>query len=640
MCGICGFVHHNETTLNTPQLQRMTDTLRHRGPDDSGLRLMRRDGDPAQSFDDGDVGLGQRRLAIIDLSPAGHQPMSADDGRLWTVFNGEIYNFREIRAELEPKGYRFRSASDTEVILAAYREWGADCFRRFIGMFTIALWDGELLLARDRLGIKPLYYAYQNGCFIFASELKAILTHPQFSARLSLPALQQYLYFLYVPAPLSIFEDVFKLLPGHWLRLKRNGEIEQQAFWQIPETLRRFSKTNPEISIPNLRKVNDKIDEADALTRLDELILSAVRYRLISDVPLGAFLSGGIDSGAVVAAMRQIQPGGQLKTFTIGFREADFDEADYARQVAERLATDHHCLYVTPQDFFDLIPKLPDHYDEPFADVSALPTALVSQLARQEVTVSLSGDGGDELFWGYTRYRWLQKYRWWDRLMPSPLRPLFTAERNRWAHGRTRKLLSSLSSRSLAEVYGFLIGSGLQFDQIAALTGQAFDPSTTPFFQHWSRRPQADFVDLHTYLPDDILAKVDRASMMFGLEARVPLLDHRLVEFAMQLPPELKYQNGQQKYLLKKWLFRHLPAELFQRRKQGFGVPIHRWLQKDLKYLLDDYLNPARIRSGGLLNTDAVQFYVAEHLRGDYNHQYILWALVMFEMWQERYLSI
>jgi asparagine synthase (glutamine-hydrolysing) len=619
MCGIAGFASFAGAGGDETVLRRMGDSLRHRGPDAEGYFL-----EPG-----GKVGLAHRRLAVIDLSETGAQPMRSPDGERVIAYNGEIYNFAEIRAELEAKGMRFRGGSDTEVILAAYAAWGADCVRRFIGMFAFALWDRTdraLLLARDRLGIKPLYVYRRGSLLLFGSELKPLLRHPEFSAEIDERALGYYLQYQYVPAPHCILKDCRKLLPGHVGILSGEGAWEEKPYWEAAP----FYHGPPPPST-----------EDEAVEELDSLIRSSVRYRMISDVPLGAFLSGGIDSSLVVAMMQSLSSR-PVKTFSIRFREEGFDEGEHARRVASHLGTDHHEKFCTREEALPLIRRLPDFYDEPFADSSAIPTMMVSHFCRQSVTVSLSGDGGDELFCGYPRYEWLrlaERFQW----IPHPLRRMASALLLRLPFRDARRAGTVFRYDTIEDVYYAMVGIVQKFHLPKILPGRHDEGDLlfhAAFRDHEDLPPvkRAMLCDLLTYLPDDILAKVDRASMSVGLEARVPLLDHRIVEFAARIPLDWNFRGGGQKRLLKRVLHKHVPPELMDRPKMGFGVPLEEWFREEWRGILDEYLHPERIRREGFFLADGVRELVNEHLSGRRNHFHRLWALVMFGMWREQHL--
>jgi asparagine synthase (glutamine-hydrolysing) len=622
MCGIAGFLATGRERPGEKLLRAMGDSMIPRGPDASGIHLS-----PG-----GRAGLSHRRLSILDLTETGSQPMASADGSMVLSYNGEVYNFREIREELETKGHRFRGGSDTEVILAACREWGVrEAVPRFIGMFAFALWDersGRLHLVRDRLGIKPLFLARAPGLVLFASELKALMACTSFSREVDRAALQYYLEFQYVPAPHAIFRGARKVLPGHIVTIAADGTETDQVYWDL------FDHWRAEDSSPRA--------EGEYLEELSSLLASSVRYRMISDVPLGAFLSGGIDSSMTVALMRQAASG-PVRTFSIGFREAGYDESGYAREVARHLGTDHHEKICTPEEALTLVRKIPDAYDEPFADSSAIPTMLVSGFTRQHVTVSLSGDGGDELFCGYPRYDWVRQGAVVQGIPGFLRRPLASLLARIPVH-KIQRGAESILYDDPAEMYFHTVGI-FERRRIGEIVPQVADDSGLSYFRTF-RDPRAGGIveramatDIRTYLVDDILAKVDRASMAYSLEARVPLLDHRVVEFAARLPMDLKVRGGESKHLLRRVLYRHVPKELIDRPKMGFGIPVNRWLRNELRPLLGEYLNGERVRREGFLRPEGVDRVVREHLSGRRDHQYRLWALLVFAMWRERYLD-
>ena len=620
MCGIAGFLSTGAARPGEEVLRAMGNALSHRGPDASGTFLT----------PDGGVGLSHRRLSILDLSPAGAQPMFSADGSLVLCFNGEVYNFREIRAELEGKGHAFRGGSDTEVMLAAFREWGVDAaVRRFIGMFAFALWDSgtrKLYLVRDRLGIKPLYLARLPGMLLFASTLSALLAYPDFPREVDRSALQYFLEFQYVPGPHAIYRNVEKLLPGHIVEIGQHGEMTDRLYWDLFD---HWGKAEGRTRT-----------EGECEEELSALLDSSIRYRMISDVPLGAFLSGGIDSSLVVALMRKAASG-PVKTFSIGFRESGYDESPHARAVAAHLGTDHHEKICTPREAQALVRRIPDAYDEPFADSSAIPTMLVSEFTRQHVTVSLSGDGGDELFCGYPRYAWIRQGNV-VRGIPGFLRRPLCSLLSRVPIHKVQRGAESVLYDDPAEMYFHTVGI-FERRRLGEIVPEVVDDAHLPYFRTF-RDPRCGGIvdramatDIKTYLVDDILAKVDRASMAYSLEARVPLLDHRIVEFAARLPMERKVHGGGTKHLLRKILYRSVPRERIDRPKMGFGIPVNRWLRNELRPLLDEYLGEDRVRKEGFLRPEGVGRVVLEHLSGRRDHQYRLWALLVFAMWVERY---
>ena len=640
MCGIAGVLTSSTTARATLErdAQTMTDSLAHRGPDDRGIWA-----DP-----DAGIALGQRRLSIVDLSPAGHQPMISANGRFVITYNGEIYNFQDIRPELEARGIKFRGHSDTEVMLEAFAAYGiAPTVKRLIGMFTIAVWDRRdrtLSLIRDRLGIKPLYWAKAGGLLLFGSELKALRAYPGFAPGIDRAALAAYMRHNYIPAPRSIYEGVQKLEPGTILTLPFGGEPRTERFWDARQVA--------------LAGQSDLLNgsDADMTDHLEDLLRDAVRRRMVADVPVGAFLSGGIDSSTVVALMKAANAG-PVRTYTIGFAHSGYDEATHAAAVARHLGTEHTEMIVSPQDALDVIPRLPEYYDEPFADSSQIPTYLVSAMTRQHVTVALSGDGGDELFGGYTRYQFTSRLRALG-LLPQPLRAalaraITAVPADRWSQvlalipdglrprqigDKLHKFASVLPCKGETDLYRRLV-THWEPDRVALRASEAkgvlWDPKIDTDFPGLLERMQ--FLDLVTYLPDDILTKVDRASMAVALEARVPLIDHRVVEFAWRLPPAAKIRGGITKWLLREVLYRHVPKELVERPKMGFGLPLGDWLRGPLRAWAEDLLSEQRLRDGGYFDPAVVRQVWADHVRGGHNREYMLWNVLMFEAWRERW---
>jgi asparagine synthase (glutamine-hydrolysing) len=643
MCGIAGYWDKNGA--DAAIVKRMATRIRHRGPDDAGVWLN----------EEGNLALAHRRLSIIDLSLAGHQPMVSPCGRFTLVYNGEIYNHRNLRAELEGEGGHFdwRGHSDTETLLAGLRHWGVEqTLKRLNGMFAFALWDNaerNLFLARDRMGEKPLYYGSSGGSFLFGSELKSFRAHPHWRGDIDRNALTLYMRHNYVPTPWSIYQGISKLPPAHFVVVREAGQVvsEPQCYWDLSQIAARGSadaKRSPE----------KLIDELDGLLR------DAIGRRMTADVPLGAFLSGGFDSSVVVALM-QAQSARPIKTFTIGFHEKGYNEAEQAKAVAKHLGTDHTELYVTPEEAMAVIPRLPAIWDEPFSDSSQIPTLLVSELARQHVTVSLSGDGGDELFCGYSRYT--QGYQIWKamRMLPGPLRrtlagllpaipgaPLeslvrFLPKRFQIPHlaDRLPKLAEVLREDSGESYYRRLISHWK--DPAMVVRGGAepltiFDtPEQLPKLS--GLRERMMYMDSLTYLPDDILTKVDRASMAVGLEARVPLLDHRVVEFSWRVPISLKYRDGKGKWLLREVLYRYVPRDLMERPKMGFGVPIDAWLCGTLREWAEELLDEKRLLEEGFFDPAPIRKMWQEHVAGKRRWHYSLWDVLMFQAWLENLKS-
>ena len=637
MCGIAGFWLRKETGHEpTEILHRMGNTLAHRGPDDSGIFFDKNAG----------MGLSFRRLSIIDLTAEGHQPMASAPGRYTIIFNGEVYNYEAIRAELGPQ--RWRGHSDTEVILAAIERWGLETtIRHFVGMFAFALWDSlerRLYLVRDRLGIKPLYYGHIDGSFVFASELKAFKVFPGFQAAIDRDSLAAYMRCAYVPSPHSIYEGIRKLPSGHILTLSSpEASPDLSPYWSAEDVARSGVKSRLQAS------------DEEIIEQLRTKLADAVRLRMIADVPLGAFLSGGIDSSTVVALM-QSQSSRPVKTFTIGFHEDQYNEATYARKIAKHLGTEHTELFVTPHDALDVVPLLPSMYDEPFADSSQIPTYLVSKLARQQVTVALSGDGGDELFCGYRRYDFVHSL--WNAIkrIPGPiargaakmmhLAPpalinntagwLPLPRRLRQTPGeKLRRFADHLLAQDPAEIY--LRAITMWPDPAAVVLNSHEHDSVSEAIRRFGNMPEvremAMLTDLTNYLPDDILTKVDRASMAVGLEARVPLLDHRVVEFALRLPLHIKVRNGKTKWALRQVLCLHVPAELVERPKMGFGVPVDLWLRGPLREWAEDLLSEESMRRHRVLAIKPIRAKWQEHASGKRNWQYLLWPVLMFQAW-------
>jgi asparagine synthase (glutamine-hydrolysing) len=631
VCGICGFLleergSEQEAALDA-SVRRMADTLVHRGPDAGGSWV-----DAAQG-----VALGHRRLSILDLSPEGAQPMVSACGRYVLVYNGEIYNFRELRAELESRGHGFRGHSDTEVLVEAISLWGAEAApERCDGMFALAVWDrreARLTLARDRLGKKPLYYGRCGGRFFFASELKALRAHPAFRPEIDRDALGLLVQYSYIPAPHSIFEGVHKLEPGTVLTLdpaKPAEELRPRAFWSAREVAERGVR-EPFRGSPG-----------QAVERLHTLLLDAVGRRMVADVDLGALLSGGIDSSTVVALM-QAQSSAPVRTFTVGFREARYDEAEHAEAVARHLGTEHTALTVTPRDALDAIPRLPQLYDEPFADTSQIPTYLVSQLARRHVTVALSGDGGDELFAGYNRYfRCLDRWRRLERV-PAAARTGLARALERAARagpaalGRLDRWAETLDANGIEDLFARM---NARCRDAAEFVPGAGRPSTVLRDEgRWAQLPDPlqwmMYTDQAGHMIDDILVKVDRASMGVSLEVRNPLLDHRVVELAWQLPLDLKVNGGQRKWLLRRVLERYVPAELTERPKMGFGVPLGAWLRGPLRDWAEALLDERRLRESGFLEPAAVRRAWKQHLAGWWDRRFLLWNILTFQAWMD-----
>ncbi len=626
MCGIAGFIdlweaHPREAHDRAEILDRMCRVIRHRGPDDQGLMIKT------------GVALGMRRLAIIDLV-TGNQPISGEDGLVTIVFNGEIYNFQEIKPKLEARGHTFQTHSDTEAIVHGYEEFGSECLQDLRGMFAFAIWDEKartLFIARDRAGKKPLYYTTtSNGTFVFGSELKALLEHPEVPREINPEALDAYFTLGYVPDPLTIFCNIHKLPPGHYLNFK-DGQTTVRQYWDFEF------------------KPHQSQTEDDYLDQLRTLLDESVRLRLISDVPLGAFLSGGIDSSTVVALMAR-HMGQPVKTFSIGFHEDSYNELKYARLTAEKFGTDHHEFFVTP-DICDVIDDLVWHFDEPFADSSAIPTYMVSKLARDHVTVILSGDGGDELFAGYTRYT-VERKRGGFGLLPKTvregvMRPISQRlPHAAWGRNYLHNVSLDPTARYLDSVSVFtsLNRRSLYTSDFAEKLGPG--SYAAGLFDDLVENVKNDdavdrllYLDSKTYLPGDILTKVDRMSMAVSLEARAPLLDHKLIEFVTTVPSTLKLAGLETKHLLKRAVRDLIPAGILHRPKQGFGVPIQEWINQQLRSRIRATLSDARARQRGYIDSHYVDVLLDEHERGRRDHSMGLWSLFMLELWQRRFMD-
>ncbi len=644
MCGIAGALIA-DASVGQSALEElatgMAASLHHRGPDAAGVWV-----DPAAG-----IAFGHRRLSIIDLSEAGSQPMVSADGRFVLSYNGEVYNFAALRADLESAGVAFRGHSDTEAILEGFARWGlAATVARMVGMFALSLWDREtrtLTLVRDRLGIKPLYYAQRDGLFLFGSELKALRACDRWSPELDRDAVAAFMRFGYVPAPHTVYRGVRKLEPGTMLTLAAGGRVRIERYWSLGEVV-----AAGRAAVPSM-------DEMEACDGLERVLTEAVTSRVVADVPIGAFLSGGIDSSTVVALM-QAHSSRPVRTFTIGFEEADLNEAEHAKQVARHLKTDHTELYLSPGDALDVVPRLAEIYDEPFADPSQIPTFLVSEMTRRHVTVALSGDGGDELFCGYNRY-----------LMGARLGPAL-ARVPAWARRTGAGLLTSIPPQAWTALFRAVPASrrpsmaGDKLHKLAEILPGDRERFYRDLVSHWrspaalvpgAAEPQGaldepglserlpdpvermQYLDTLTYLPDDILTKVDRASMAVSLEARVPMIDHRVVAFAWQLPLQLKLRDGSGKWILRRLLDRYVPRALVERPKAGFAVPLDRWLRGPLRDWAEDLLDQDRLVADGILDAATVRETWRAHLSGRRNFQYRLWNVLMFQAWHRRWMA-
>ncbi|HEY0066832.1 MAG TPA: asparagine synthase (glutamine-hydrolyzing) [Flavisolibacter sp.] len=631
MCGIAGFIDFKKDS-DAGLLKRMTDAMTHRGPDDSGYEVF----DASQAS----IGFGQRRLSILDLSPLGHQPMHFK--HLSINFNGEIYNFKEIRKELEEKGYSFTSWSDTEVIIKGYHCWGLDVVQKLIGMYAIALYDREkeqVVLIRDRAGVKPLYYYHKDGLLLFGSELKSLYQHPRFEKKIDTNSLALFLQFSYIPAPHSIFHNTFKLLPGHALYLDlKNGGQKLQKYWDVFEHY-------------NRPKIN--VSDEEAIDHTDKLLKSAYEYRMVADVPVGIFLSGGYDSSSV-AALLQTGRTEKLKTFTIGFHEQEFNEAPDAKKIAEYLGTDHTEWYLTANEAAGVLHHLPEIYDEPFADNSTVPTVLVSKLAKQQVKVALSADGGDEIFGGYNKFNQAERY---TTRMPVALQTLLSGTMslfnpdhipyfNRKYNFATRYEKMKLIWKSHDPVKAVkYISQYITETEAASFLGKPFTKYHT-FFEDGNRLEHNDgitnrllAIDYKTFLVDNNLVKVDRATMSVSLEGREPMLDHRVIEYLAQLPSSFKIRDGVNKWLLKQVVHRYIPKDLMERPKRPFIAPLMVWFRDELQEQLKYYLSEQSLNKTGIFDHKPIIALRDEYLAGRKVNYQKLWQLLMFQLWYDRWIE-
>ncbi len=629
MCGIAGFCDFNNNT-SKQVLQQMTDALTHRGPNDAGYEVYQT---PYAA-----VGLGQRRLSIIDLSSNGHQPMQFE--HLSLVFNGEVYNFKEIRGELVQKGYAFDSWSDTEVVLKGYHCWGDAIVHKLIGMFVYVLYDSrkqEMTICRDRAGVKPLYYFWNDHVFLFASELKSFHRHSSFTKEIDINSLSLFLQYSYIPAPYTIFKGSAKLKPGHYLKLSlKNRTLEETGYWDVADYYNR----------PRLQ-----ISEQEAMEEVEKLLISAYEYRMVADVPVGLFLSGGYDSSSV-AAILQSRRSQRLKTFTIGYHEASFNEADEAKKIASYLGTDHHEWYVTAADAADIFHQLPEIYDEPFADNSVVPTALVSRLASRYVKVSLSADGGDEIFGGYNKFNQSIRY---TRNLPAFIQsglssmmhlvdpahiPYF---RNKYNFATRYKKMQRIWADKDALSAMKYISQYITDDEVKGFLRTGYQPYVTNFDSGNKLTGQLDdlnrmlAIDYKTFLVDNNLVKVDRATMAVGLEGREPMLDHRLIEFVAQLPPGFKIQQQTNKYILKKIVHKYIPRQLMDRPKMPFIAPLKLWFKEELKEKIAHYLGDEKLKQSGVFNSAVVKKLSTDYLNGKQVNYQKVWNLLVFQLWYERW---
>lgn len=629
MCGITGFCDFNRK-LTKDDLHRSNETLHHRGPDSGSIAL----------FETGNanIGFGHRRLSIMDVSSNGNQPMYSDDESVVIILNGEIYNFKEIREELRAAGHSFHSDSDTEVVLKAYQQYGIGSVSKFIGMFAYSIYDKkkqELYLLRDRVGVKPLYYFNKNGYLLFGSELKALCAYPGFVKEINSQAVTLFFKYGYIRAPHTIFKDTYKIQPGHYIKIDLvRKNVEQHKYWDV-------------VDYYNQPKL--KISETEALEETERLFESAFQYRMVSDVPVGVFLSGGYDS-SLVASILQKNSTQKIKTFTIGFNEKRWDEAPFAKQIAAHIGTDHHEYYCTSKEAQDIFPQLADIYDEPFGDSSGIPTTLVSQFARKQVTVSLSADGGDEIFAGYVKYHHLVKINNYIHKTPKVILDtakllsnasirVIPALKKVHKVQRVAEMLNKYEKEGISDIYNRHFNhreiAGLLnhydeniglLDDISVLNGDS--NSVDQFLYH----------DYRTYMVDDILTKVDRATMSVALEGREPLLDHRIIEFVSRLPAEFKYRNGETKYLLKKIVHKYIPREIMDRPKAGFTFPVNEWFTTDLKEQLMYYVNEEQLKKHDFINVKKAMAIREAFLAGDERQNIPIWLLLMFQMWWNKWM--
>ena len=632
MCGITGYIDHRSSTAHDV-IRSMTETLHHRGPDGGSTELLQ--------IGDHQIGLGHRRLAIIDLTDTGKQPMAYQ--HYWITFNGEIYNFKEVRKELEELGHEFIGHSDTEMILHAFAEWGKDCMEKFIGMFAFVIIDTQkqtLFVARDRAGVKPLFIYQSDDLILYASELKAFHSHPGFKKEIDPNAVAAFMQFGNVPTPHCIFRNCFKLKPGHYLTYDLNSKtIAIEQYWNVYEAYNR-----PKLTMPF----------NEAVTSTETVLKKAFEYRMVADVPVGVFLSGGYDSVSVTSILQGNRTD-RLKTFTISVPDIGLNEAPFAKEIATHLGTDHTEIACTQKEATDLIPGLPHFYDEPFGDSSAIPTTLVSLMARKHVTVALSADGGDEVFAGYNRYDYLMRHGKKIAGIPAPLRMAAAAAmeaipseyipvfRNKYNfHNRYEKLKGILRDPSPEKIMESL-STQYTDKKLEALMLKKFSKLDTAYHskelikEHYTPLSYMMAIDYTTYMVDDILQKVDRATMTASLEGREPFMDQHVIEWAAQLPDDYKYHNGIKKYILREIVHRYVPKGMMDRPKMGFAIPIADWLRTELRDLLEEYLSEDRIRREGLFRWEYVSALKNSFLEGKKEFDLKIWYLLMFEMWMEKW---
>jgi asparagine synthase (glutamine-hydrolysing) len=634
MCGISGFIDFNKKT-GIEVLEKMNRIMAHRGPDGEGYGMY--------ETADATIGLGHRRLSIIDLTEGGKQPKTF--GSLHLTFNGEIYNYAEIKKELEVKGHQFNSHSDSEVILHAYKEWGAAALQKFIGMFTFVIYDEaeqKIFACRDRAGVKPFFYYFKNGLFLFGSELKALVQHPSFEKQINTDAVAAFLQYSYVPTPHCIFNDTHKLKPGHYLIFdikKQNFETVQ--YWNVYDA---YNKPILDISLH------------EAIEETEKLLTSAFQYRMVSDVPVGVFLSGGYDSTCVTAILQKNNTE-KIKTFTIGVPDVGLNEAPFAKEIAAFLGTDHTEYYCTEKEAIDIVPQLPFFYDEPFADSSAIPTTLVSRIAREKVTVALSADAGDEIFAGYNRYDYMLKYGGTLKNIPGFMRRSAAALMNVIPADKIPVFNKKYLFHSRYEKVKTLLKEPSAKNILMSVTQQMNGKELTELFKYSIKQMPSFFdskelrpdnysilsymmaVDYQTYLLDDILQKVDRAGMSVSLEGREPFLDHRIIEWAAQLPLDYKYNKGNKKFILKEIVHKYVPPKMLDRQKMGFGIPISNWLQNDLKPFVDMYFDEQFIEKQNIFNNDEMQKIKRSFYHGKIERAEKIWFLLMFQMWYDKWMN-
>jgi asparagine synthase (glutamine-hydrolysing) len=633
MCGIAGFIDFKKISSGDV-LAQMATVLSHRGPDGQGVYF--------KNTNQATIGLGHRRLSIIDLSHAADQPMHYEG--LHIIFNGEIYNYNEIRSQLIQKGHQFQTHSDTEVILHSWREWGSAAIDQWHGMFAIALFDeknNELICIRDRAGVKPFYYFFKDGTFLFGSELKSLMIHPAFEKKINVDALGAYLQYNYVPSPYSIFNNTFKLPAGHILKMDLNTKsINLKAYWNVYDY---YNKPKLKIELP------------EAINETERILQKSFQYRMVADVPVGVFLSGGYDSTCVTALLQKNNTE-KIKTFTIGSTDSKLNEAHFAKQIASHLGTNHTEYYCSPKEALDILPDLPFYYDEPFADPSAIPTILVSRLAKKDVTVALSADAGDEIFAGYNRYDYISRFGNKLRAIPRPMRKVMVSAMNnvssdkipffreqRSFHSRYDKLKNLLKDPSPSELLKNLtqVFSQPEIDRLFNLPVHVLDTAHTSkelLEQYYDPLSFMMAVDYQTYMVDDILQKVDRAAMSISLEGREPFLDQDIIQWAAQLPTDYKYFKGQKKYILKQIVHKYVPREIMERPKMGFGIPVENWLTKELKSIVMEYLSPVKINKHGFFNAIEVEKLCTEFFNGRKEKHLKIWHILMFQMWYEKWM--